>query len=365
MSHSKKLIVIWLLTGCLLIFIMVIIGGITRLTGSGLSITEWKVITGIIPPLNDAQWQQEFHLYQQSPQYRIINAGFTLHDFKRIYWWEYIHRLTGRITGVVFIIPFLFFLSKKWIDKILLPKLVVIFCLGALQGIVGWLMVYTGLQDRPYVSHFALASHLFMAFITFAYIWKVALDLIFDSNNKYVSHELMGDDTRNGTQNARKHSGPRSFAWIILTLLFLQIIYGAFVAGLKAGYFYNTWPKMNDEWIAESVTFAFERDGMSSLVNNIASVQFIHRVNAILVSVILFIMWIKRKNKAWNLTYMQIFLLHISIGVMSVQFILGILTLVYQVPFLLAILHQACAFVLLASVVLLLHRLQHEARVLQ
>lgn len=350
-KHANKIIIYWLFTGCLLIFLMVIVGGITRLTGSGLSITEWKVVTGTFPPMNENQWQQEFYKYQQSPQFKIINSNFSVEDFKGIYWWEYLHRLIGRMIGMIFLIPFIYFLIKKWVDKKLMPKLIIIFCLGGLQGTVGWLMVATGLQTAPHVSHFALASHLTVAFITFAYTFWVALDLIFENKNELVGHAELSPKVIGKSDLSR-------YALAVLILLFVQIIYGAFVAGLKAGLVFNTWPKMGDKWIAESVPFTFEREGLSSLVYNLASVQFIHRTVAILLFALVSFLWMKRKNINYNLSVQQRNALNIAMAVVLMQFALGVFTLLYAVPIWLGVLHQAGAFVLLGAVVYLLHRLR-------
>lgn len=347
-DKARKIIIYWLYSGCLLIFLMVVIGGITRLTGSGLSITEWKVVTGTFPPLNENQWQQEFYKYQQSPQYKLINSHFTLHDFKGIYWWEYLHRLTGRFIGIVFLIPFLFFLIKGWVDKKLLPGLLFIFFLGGLQGFLGWYMVASGLVDNPHVSHFRLALHLINAFITFAYTLWVALDL------KYAVGDLHLTSERKNLPNANC----QLLIKVLLCVLFFQIIYGAFVAGLKAGHIYNTWPMMGDEWIAESVTYAYAKDGISSLLYNLASVQFIHRTTAIILFLMAGYLWLKRKNKKWKLLQHQINALNTVLAVVIMQFLLGVLTLLYNVPIWLGILHQAGAFVLLGAVVYLMHRLR-------
>lgn len=337
---------------------MVIVGGITRLTGSGLSITEWKVVTGTLPPLNENQWQQEFYKYQQSPQFKIINSNFSVDDFKGIYWWEYLHRLIGRVIGMIFLIPFIYFLIKKWIDKKLMPKLIIIFCLGGLQGTVGWLMVATGLQTAPHVSHFALASHLLVAFITFAYTFWVALDLIFETKNssKDLSEHIRNAPAATLAYTKHSQSNLSQYAFTLLLLLFLQIIYGAFVAGLKAGLVFNTWPKMGDEWIAQSVSFAFEKDGLSSMVYNLASVQFIHRTVAILLFSLVCFLWMKRKNTKFSLSIQQRNALNLALAVVLMQFALGVFTLLYAVPIWLGVLHQAGAFVLLGAVVYLLHR---------
>lgn len=227
-----------------------------------------------------------------------------------------------------------------------MPKLIIIFCLGGLQGTVGWLMVATGLQTAPHVSHFALASHLTVAFITFAYTFWVALDLIFETKN-----ELVGIAERSPIAIGR--SALSRYALALLILLFVQIIYGAFVAGLKAGLVFNTWPKMGDEWIAESVPFTFEREGLSSLVSDLASVQFIHRTVAILLFSLVCFLWMKRKNTNYSLSFQQRNALNIAMAVVLMQFALGVFTLLYAVPIWLGVLHQAGAFVLLGAVVYL------------
>ena len=290
MNNSKQNIIIWLYAGCLLVFAMVVIGGITRLTGSGLSITEWKVITGTFPPLNEIQWQEEFSKYQQSPQFQLINSGFGIEDFKNIYWWEYLHRLIGRLLGMVFIIPFFYFLIKKQISKQLLPKLIIIFLLGAWQGFLGWYMVKSGLMNAPYVSHYRLAIHLVNAFITFGYIFWVSQDLKYGTN-----------------ENTNVSKSIKRLSILTFTLLIIQITYGAFVAGLHAGQVYNTWPMMGDEWMASSVSAAFAHDGIISLVNDISTVQFIHRTLALIVFGLILYMLLKRKNAGWNLSNEQLF----------------------------------------------------------
>ncbi len=345
-AHSEKYksqVLLWLFTGCFLVFGMVVVGGITRLTGSGLSITEWKVISGSIPPLNEAQWTEAFEKYKQIPQYQQQNSHFELADFKFIYFWEFIHRLFGRLIGVVFLLGLIYFLWKKAITVELLLKLLFMFALGGIQGFLGWYMVSSGLTQNVRVSHIRLAIHLTFAFITFGYIFWVALSQLFNREASNVSEVTKF----------------RRAAKILLGLLTLQIIYGAFVAGSKAGLFYNTWPKMNDDWVPEAVGYSFQKDGISSLINNLASLQFIHRGLAYLVTVFTLILAFKI-CKLPNLHPSQksatYFLL---IGVFS-QVILGIFTLLYNVPIVLGVLHQAFAFFLFASLIYLIHRLRFE-----
>ncbi len=178
MKHFTKSIIIWLLAGCLLIWGMVVVGGITRLTHSGLSMAKWKIST-VMPPHTDEEWQADFNDYKQTPEFKQVNSYFTIEDYKHIYWWEFIHRLIGRMIGMVFLIPFVFFVYKGWLKGSLLWKTLIIFALGGAQGILGWYMVASGLQDVPHVSHYFLAAHLITAFITFGYSFWVALDLIY------------------------------------------------------------------------------------------------------------------------------------------------------------------------------------------
>ena len=332
MQNKNRGIVIWLYTGCLLIFLMVVIGGITRLTGSGLSITEWKLVTGTLPPLTDAAWEKEFAAYQQIPQFKEVNSHFGLHDFKEIYWWEYIHRLIGRVLGIVFIIPFLFFYYTGQISNSLRNKLLVIFLLGAWQGFLGWYMVSSGLANNPYVSHYRLAIHLINAFLTVGYMFWVILDLRADKK-----------------ENAVVNKQAVRYTLIALTLVVFQIIFGAFVAGLHAGNILNTWPKMGGEWISEMVYTEYGKFGLSSFFNQLASVQFVHRTLAMIILVFMLFLWFK--SRSWSLNVKQIRAIHITLILLLVQVLLGIFTLLYQVPISLGVIHQACAFLLFLALI--------------
>lgn len=336
----NRRLILWLLAGCFLVFGMVIVGGITRLTGSGLSITEWKVITGTVPPLHEGQWLEEFEKYKQIPQYTQLNYNFTLEDFKFIYFWEYIHRLFGRLIGLVFLAGLVYFLIRKAVTRELLPRLMFMFLLGGFQGFLGWYMVSSGLTENVRVSHIRLAIHLTFAFLTFGYVFWVALTLIHP-------RRLEGND-------AVSAFVPR--AKFLLVLLVLQIIYGAFVAGTKAGWTYNTWPRMGDEWVPESIAFAFQRDGFSSLVNNLASIQFIHRGLAYLLTavVIWFVAGIFR-SRADRVQRNAARLLLVGI---AAQVLLGILTLIMQVPVWMGVTHQAVAFLLFAITIYMIRRLR-------
>lgn len=345
---TRSSIVLWLLSGCLLIFLMVVIGGITRLTGSGLSITKWDVVTGTIPPLSEKEWHVEFDHYKATPQYRLINSHFELHEFKQIYWWEYIHRLLGRLIGVVFLLPFLYFWFTGKLKGKLLSKCLILFGMGGLQGFIGWYMVKSGLVDIPSVSHLRLALHLVTAFITFGLTFWFAFELI---HTEKVN--------RNPLQ--QKIYGLGKFLWV-LTLA--QIVYGAFVAGMKAGHIYNTWPLMGDSYIAESVMYGFSNQGTAALFNNMSVVQFIHRNLALLVTgFTLFILWISQKDRtssAPQISKPQYHAVMLITVMVVLQVVLGIYTLLYNVPIYLGVIHQVFAFFLFASQLYFLHRMKYK-----
>ena len=334
MKDNKK-VIYWLLMGCTLIFIMVIVGGITRLTHSGLSISNYKLISGTIPPTNAMQWNEAFDLYKQYPEYQKLNYNMTIDEFKDIYFWEWIHRVIGRFIGLVFVIPFVYFLLRKQLTKSTIKKCLILLAMGGFQGFLGWFMVKSGLVDKPDVSHYRLAMHLTTAFLTFAYTFWVALDLIFPSK-KQVNTSF------------------RNLIRVGLVILVVQIIWGAFVAGLDAGWIHNHWPLMNDgELIHQSVTT--EQEPLwRNFIEGKSGVQFVHRYLAYIVVGIIGFIWFKaRKNKTTMLQQKGINLLLILVGV---QFVLGVLTLVLFVPVWLGVLHQVTAFFLLATMTFTLHR---------
>lgn len=336
MKEEEKGIIYWLFTGCFLIFSMVVVGGITRLTQSGLSMVEWNLVMGSIPPLNAEDWILAFEKYQQFPEYKELNSHFTLEQFKSIFLWEYLHRLLGRIIGIVFIIPFIYFLVNKKLSKKRIIQCSFLFVMGAFQGFLGWFMVKSGLVDQPHVSHLRLAAHLITAFLTFSYTLWVALDILFEGLN--------------GPNFPRLRKG----AYVLFGLISLQIVYGAFVAGLKAGLYYNTFPKMGDEWFPESIM------AMSPIwinfINGIAGVQFIHRYLAIIIVIAVVILW--WKSLKMNLQQDQMVAVRSMFYIVLLQFLLGLFTLLNGVPLSLAVFHQAGALLLLGSNVFLMHRLQ-------
>ena len=334
MKDNKK-VVYWLFTGCFLIFIMVVIGGITRLTHSGLSISDYKLISGTIPPMNEQEWIQEFELYKQYPEYQKLHYHFTLEDFKDIYFWEWLHRFIGRFIGIVFIIPFLYFLFTKQLSGPTIRKSLVLLALGAFQGFLGWYMVKSGLVDIPAVSHYRLAMHLITAFITFAYAFWVALDLIYPKKKSI-------------------HSSFRNLVWLGMIILLLQIIWGAFVAGLDAGWIHNSWPTMTGgEWIHETVWIE-QNPLWKNFVEGKSGVQFVHRYLAYVVVAVILLIWYK--SRKLSLTGLQKKGIDALLILVFVQFLLGVLTLIYAVPVWLGVAHQVGAFFLLTAMTFTLHR---------
>jgi len=339
MKKENKSVIIWLLSGCVLLFLMVVVGGITRLTNSGLSMTDWHLVTDTFPPLTEAKWNEAFEQYKKFPEYQKINIhnDFQLADYKFIYFWEWFHRFIGRIIGLVFFVPFVYFLIKKKLDTPTIKKCIVLLAMGGFQGFLGWFMVRSGLIDNPDVSHFRLSLHLTFAFITFAYTLWVALDLIYPE------------------RNINKIIPLRKIARYALAALLIQIIYGGFVAGLNAGLIHNHWPLMSDgEFIHESV-FIEQSSLIKNLIEGKSGVQFVHRTFAYaVVAIILFLYF---KSKKYSLTDTQSKGINILVIFVFVQFALGVFTLLYSVPLALGLIHQIMAFLLLSAMTYTLHRL--------
>lgn len=334
-NKDNKKVIYWLLAGCFLIFIMVVIGGITRLTHSGLSISSYKLISGTLPPLNEAQWIAEFDHYKQFPEYQKLNNHFDLQDFKDIYFWEWLHRVLGRLLGIVFVIPFLYFLLKRQLTKPTIKKAIILMVLGGFQGFLGWYMVKSGLVDIPDVSHYRLSMHLTTAFITFAYTFWVAMDLWYP-----VKKEI------------NKHI--RNIIRFGLAILLIQIIWGAFVAGLDAGLIHNHWPLMNDGELIHETVYTEQVPLWRNFVEGRSGVQFFHRYMAYAVVAIIFFIWYRTRKL--QLTLPQKNGINILLVLVFAQFILGVFTLILHVPVVLGVLHQVTAFFLLAAMTFVLHR---------
>jgi len=331
---------LWLWVVAALVLAMVLVGGITRLTDSGLSITTWRPISGILPPFSPAQWWAEFQAYQQIPEFRLVNPDMSLAEFQSIYWWEWGHRFLGRLIGAAFLIPFVVFLVQRRLSWTLAPALAGLFVLGGLQGGLGWWMVTSGLAERTDVSQYRLAAHLAAALTLFlALIW-VALRI----------------------RPAARTDAPGGLAWPVaglLALVFVQIVAGAFVAGLDAGLAYNTWPLMDGALIPGGLGVL--TPAWRNLFENTATVQFDHRVLGYgLVIAAISLAWLARRRTGWQ--GMHRFAPLIA-GLALVQAGLGIATLVLAVPLALAVAHQVTAFVLAGTSIAYLEGLTRSSSV--
>ena len=305
-----------------LVFLIVVVGGITRITESGLSITEWKPVSGAIPPLNDADWHAQFDLYKQTAQYQTVNQNMTLSDFKFIFFWEWVHRLIGRLIGVAFAVPFAWFAWKKMIPDGYGPRLIGLFILGGLQGVIGWWMVTSGLVGRTEVSHYRLAIHLMNAFLILAVTVWTALDM----------HALV-----KGQAGKRM---PTGFGWLALGMLTVQLTWGAFVAGLRAGHVSADWPKMNPaEWYPAGVQYI--EPAWRNIIDNPFVTHFFHRWFAWAVAVVLVMLAIKAMRQGGRSA---------AIGLkvaLVAQVLLGIFTVLSGVELWIAVTHQGVAAILL------------------
>ena len=341
-TRDEKSIAIWLLICCATIFGMVVLGGVTRLTGSGLSMVDWATIMGILPPLTDAEWQQTFEMYKQYPEYQKINYQMDVEGFKSIFWFEYAHRILGRLIGVLFFFPMVYFIATKKVSRSLMPKLIAMFILGGLQGLMGWYMVKSGLVDNPHVSQYRLTAHLGLAFIIYLYILWVAAGLLFpaaENNKTTVSSNVM------------------RFAWILLAAVFITAMSGGFVAGLKAGFAYNTFPLMDGKWIPDNILVL--DPVWINFFENVATVQFQHRVLAISLLFIIPVFWFLAARETSD-TRLRIGL-HALLGMLLLQVTLGISTLLLSVPIPLAAAHQAGALLLL-TIMLFVTQQMHQQR---
>lgn len=322
--EARRPIALWLFVICALVGGMVIVGGATRLTDSGLSITEWKPVTGAIPPFSQEVWESEFEKYKQIPEYIEVNRGMSLEEFKTIYWWEWGHRFLGRLVGIAFFVPFMWFLLTKRLERPLIPPLVVMFIMGGLQGAMGWYMVMSGLTERVDVSQYRLAAHLGLAFIVYGYMYWVALSL------------WRGEGVRK-----LDLSGLAIPAAVIVAAVFVQILAGAFVAGLNAGLIFNTWPFMEGAIVPDHL-FPM---GLVSAFEDVRTVQFDHRMLAYAVTALIgWHYWVVR-NADEPIQKSA----HILLAVLLVQVGLGIMTLLSIVRIDLALAHQLGALALLSA----------------
>lgn len=342
-TKNPRILAIWLLCCCAMIYGMVVIGGVTRLTQSGLSMVEWKPILGVIPPINQGQWQAAFAKYQQYPEYKI-RRNMTLDEFKGIYYIEWFHRVFGRLIGLVFGLPLVFFWWYGFLNKTLLSRLIWAFVLGGMQGILGWYMVKSGLVDKPHVSPYRLTAHLLLAVFLFAYVLWLALDL--------AGWRQKPKETPLPLDQAHRSSLVR-WNQALVILIFVMIGSGGLVAGTRAGFAFNTWPLMVGQVIPEGLMNY--TPWYTNFVNNTLTIQFTHRTLAYLLCLLIPIFWWKLRNA--NIPSRLRIAAHGFLASLGLQVLLGILTLLYIVPISLAALHQAGAVLLLTMALLCLHAL--------
>lgn len=326
---APRAVAIWLFVCAGMVLAMMIIGAITRLTESGLSMVEWRPLFGWLPPIGDAEWNRVFALYRETSEYRLANSGMTLDEFKTIFWWEFIHRLWGRSIGVVFAVPFLVFLFRGMIPRKLAPHMVALFLLGGFQGVIGWWMVKSGFVDRTDVSQYRLAIHLVMAFFILGYLLWVALEIVSPRDSAAAAL--------------------RFHAMAALALVFATAFAGGLVAGLRAGLDYNTWPLMGDGLVPEGVLDL--SPWWLNAFENVATVQFDHRMLAYVTFATIVALWWRARGAEPRLRRAVTALAHMSV----LQVGLGIATLLLTVPLPLAVLHQAGAAVTFSLAVWVLH----------
>lgn len=303
---KSNAVAIWLLIGVGMIVVQVLLGGITRLTGSGLSITEWKPLLGAIPPLNEADWQKAFEQYKQIGQFKQLNFEFTLSDFKFIYFWEWFHREWARLIAIVFLLPFVYFIIKKKFRQEMVKPLMILFLLGILQGLIGWIMVKSGLNEESlYVNHIRLAIHFISALGLLSYTLWFALQLLVDAKQLIQAPSL------------------KKFSVWLFVLIVVQLIFGAFMAGLKAAQFATTWPTINGEWIPASMS----NDSLSTFTHDPLAVHFIHRTLAYIIAILIFI-WFQQAKKITTTPFFQR-INRLPIIIVPLQVLLGILTVLF------------------------------------
>lgn len=337
---NQKSIAVWLLICCIAVFAMVVLGGVTRLTQSGLSMVEWRPIMGVIPPLTATEWQDAFEKYQQFPEYQKINEDMTLAEFKPIFWFEYAHRMLGRAIGLIFLIPFLFFWFARRIPGPLVPKLIGVFCLGGLQGLLGWYMVKSGLVDEPHVSPYRLAAHLALAVLIYGYMLWLVLGLI-------------PGGTR---QRPRSGAPPWRLSLVVTALVAVIIMSGGFVAGTKAGFAFNTFPTMNGDWVPPGI-WALQ-PAWRNLFENLATVQLTHRVIALALAVLVPVLWVSVLLAGVSPLVRRA--THGLLALLGVQLMLGITTLINTVPVAVAAMHQGGALLVLAMALWVTHGLLRD-----
>lgn len=327
---NRRKVGYWLIFMAFMVFAMVVVGGATRLTESGLSMVNWNPVTGAVPPLTEEAWQQEFSNYKESPEYKLKNHGMSLEDFKGIFYWEWGHRLLGRLIGIAFFVPMVWFWLRKQIPEGYKPKLVALFLLGGSQGLLGWYMVMSGLVDEPAVSHYRLTAHLMLALFIFAALLWTALDLL---RPKPVY-------TKTGVSLLHK---------VTFAVLVLQLVMGALVAGLKAGYIFNTWPLMGEAFVPEGLMIL--EPWWQNLLDNAVTVQFDHRIGAYVLTALVIGVVIANWREEAALKRAAVILITATILQMS----LGIIMLLKEVPVSWGTAHQGGGVIVLAALINLIH----------
>ena len=338
---ASKALILWLAAVCMLIFVMVAVGGVTRLTHSGLSMVDWRPLLGWLPPLTDSVWQATFARYQQFPEYQQVNLGMSLEGFKSIYYWEYAHRLLGRLIGLAYALPLVYFWVKGQVTGVLRSKLIVALILGALQGLMGWYMVQSGLVNVPSVSHYRLAAHLLLALLIMGFLFWVMLGLLMQNTSAKPS---CGSTNRHGLL-AHLSLG-------LTVLLVLQITYGAFTAGLHAGWGYNSFPDMNGQLLPDAALQFFPV--WRNFFENPVMVQFIHRVLGTLALVFGLVLLARALTDSVDRRLITGMCLLATC--MLLQYLLGVYVLLNAVPLVAAVLHQAMACVVLLLSLWVMHR---------
>jgi heme a synthase len=342
-SSRTKPVAIWLMIGVSMLIIQILLGGITRLTGSGLSITEWNVVTGALPPMNEQQWTEEFNKYKQTPQFSILNSDFTLQDFKFIFFWEWFHRFWARLIGVVFAIPFIIFLFQKRFKPEMIKPLIILFLLGALQGAVGWIMVASGLTgDAIYVKPTRLMLHFVLALGLLCYTFWFALQLLVPNEKRFISKPF------------------RNFTWAITVILVFQLAFGALMAGHKAATFAPTWPDINGSFVPDKMFSS--PGGLLNLIENRITIHFVHRMLAYLFFILVLIWTVKAfrvngSNLFSKTKWLPLLLVIIQVilGVFSVLTSIKIVPNHWGIFEWMAQLHQLIAMFLLLSLVWMLY----------
>jgi cytochrome c oxidase assembly protein subunit 15 len=337
----RRALRVWLWSIALMTLLTLVIGGITRLTRSGLSIVDWAPIMGVVPPLSEHAWEEAFAAYRAFPEYLELRQGMSLSEFKFIFFWEYLHRLVARTIGLVFLVPFVVFAVRGYLKGPLLRRTLLLFALGGGQGLMGWFMVMSGLVDEPRVSHYRLAAHLSLAFVIFGYaVW--------------LARELAVTDRPTRVDGSARALMRQGLAWVG-GLLVVQILWGAFVAGLKAGYYYNTFPLMAGRLVPPD--FVRVQPVLLNLVENPSAVQWVHRVVGTVLLLATIALFVRVRRGAVDAFSQRLNV--VTCGLIAAQYMIGVLTLLYYVPVWLGTLHQAMAMIIVGAWLIWVH---HVAR---